>query len=335
VKTLRIALPFALVVGLASGPALAQTKPAADAADASGAAAEAALTVGALQIASVPNLEIAGFDIAVAPNGVTYSYYLKNNGSNDVAVAAAIALPELQASPDGSTTWTLAGTDPENPVNLAVTAGGAPVTTKAEVHATALGVDRLAEIKAEHLPLIPFGEAADKAMAALSPEAADRLAAQGLISPRDPSDPKAPLIADWALDVVRSWRLVLPAGKTTPVVIKFVPVVAHYRMTKGDEGDLNDMKDEICLKPQVLGTLQARIKGNGAWAVTDILLADDAPARWTDSPPATLSVQKPKPDAIVSFCGMDDKTAGKPTVLGAAPEDNEGIRILIFEPAVK
>ena len=62
-------------------------------------------------------------------------------------------------------------------------------------------------------------------------------------------------------------------------------------------------------------------------------LADDAPARWIDSASATLSVQKPKPDAIVSFCGMDDKTAGKPTVLGTAPDNNEGIRILIFEPA--
>jgi uncharacterized protein DUF4424 len=335
VRTLRFALPLAFVAGLASASVLAQTKPAADAADSSGTPAEAALTVGALQIASVPNLEIAGFDIAVAPNDVTYSYSLKNNGPTDLAIAAAITLPELQASPDGSTTWTLAGTDPENPINLIVTAGGAPVTSKAEVHATALGVDRLAEVKAEHLPLIPFGEAADKAMAALSPQAADRLAAQGLVSPRDPSDPKTPLVADWALDVVRSWSLVLPAGKTTPVVIKFVPVVAHYRLTKGDEGDLNDMKDEICLKPQVLGTLQARIKSGSAWAVTDIVLADDAPARWIDSAPATLSVQKPKPDAIISFCGMDDKTAGKPTVLGAAPEDNEGIRILIFEPAAK
>ena len=29
--------------------------------------------------------------------------------------------------------------------------------TKAEIHAYALGVDRLAELKADHLPVIPFG----------------------------------------------------------------------------------------------------------------------------------------------------------------------------------
>jgi hypothetical protein len=243
-----------------------------------------------------------------------------------------LTLPELSASTDGTETWALAKNDPENFVELAITAGGAPVTTKAEVHAYALGIDRQAEIKAEHLPLIPFGAEVDKALAALSPEAADRLATLGVVSPRDPAQPKAQLTPDWTLHVVRSWRLALPAGKTTPVVVKFVPIIAHYRLTKGDEDDLNNVKDELCLKPPLLGTLQSRLKSNGAWNVTDISLTDDAPARWLNGPAATLSVQKPKPDAVVAFCGVDEKTAGKPTVLGVAPDGNEGIRVVIFEP---
>jgi hypothetical protein len=331
----RVVLPLAaLGVALAIAPAIAQTKPpAVDAAEAPSAPAEAPLTVGALQIGSVANLEVAGFDIGVAANSVTYSYYFKNTASADLAVTAAVSLPELQASADGSEIWTLAANDPDNFVDLTITAAGAPVPTKAEVHAYALGIDRLAEIKADHLPLIPFGVQVDKALGALSPEAADRLAALGVISPRDPARPKSPVTPDWSLNVVRSWRQILPPGKTTPIVVKFVPVTAHYRMAKGDEQDLGDMKDEVCLKPQVLGTLQSRLKSNGAWNVTDMSLADDGPARWIDSPPATLSVQKPKPDAIVAFCGMDDKTAGKPVLLGAAPEDNDGIRIVIFEAA--
>jgi hypothetical protein len=218
---------------------------------------------------------------------------------------------------------------------LAIDATGSPVTTRAEVRATALGVDRLAEIKADRLPLIPFGAEADKALAALSPETADRLAALGIISPHKPAQPKAAVTADWSLEVVRSWRQVLPPGKTTPVVVKFVPVAAHYQLVKGNEDDLDEMKAEICLKPQVLNTLQSRLKGNGIWNVTDISLADDAPAGWIDSPAATISVQKPKPDAVVAFCGMDEKTAGKPAVFGVAPDDNDGIRIVIFEAKAK
>ena len=296
---------------------------------------EASLTVGALQVGSVSGLEVAGFDISVATNSVVYSYYFKNSGTADLTVAATLSLPELSASTDGTETWTLPKHDAENFVDLTITAAGAPVTAKTEVHANALGVDRLAEIKAEHLPLIPFGPEIDKALVALSPEAAERLAALGIISPRDLAQPKEPMTADWSLEVVRSWRQTLPAGKTTPIVVKFVPVTAHYRLVKGDEDDLNDVKDELCLKPPVLSALQARLKGNGAWNVTDISLADDAPARWIDSPAATLSVQKPKPDAIVAFCGIDEKSAGKPTVLGTAPDQNDGIRVVIFEPAAK
>jgi hypothetical protein len=337
VSNLRLVMPLAIVgVALAVTPALAQTKPpVAETPEAPSAPTESSLAVGALQIGSVPHLEVAGFDIGVATNSVVYSYYLKNTGATDLIVAATLSLPELSASTDGTETWKLGKNDPENFVDLTVIAGGSPVTTKTEVHANALGLDRLAEIKAEHLPLIPFGADVDKALAALSPEAADRLAALGIISPRDPTQPKEPMTADWSLAVVRSWRQVLPAGKTTPIVIKFVPVTAHYRLVKGDEDDLNDVKDELCLKPPVLSTLQSRLKGNGAWNVTDISLADDAPARWVDSPAATLSVQKPKPDAIVVFCGIDEKTAGKPTVLGTAPDENDGIRIVIFEPAAK
>jgi hypothetical protein len=83
----------------------------------------------------------------------------------------------------------------------------------------------------------------------------------------------------------------------------------------------------------VLGALQSRLKGGGAWKVTDISLANDAPAHWINTPNPTLSVQKPTPDAIVAFCGMDDKTASKPIVLGIAPDDSDEIRVVIFEPA--
>jgi hypothetical protein len=71
--------------------------------------------------------------------------------------------------------------------------------------------------------------------------------------------------------------------------------------------------------------------------VTDISLADDPPTRWLDNPIPTLSVQKPQSDSIVAFCGMDEKSVGRPTGLGSAPSDDESkhIRIVIFELAAK
>ena len=121
-------------------------------------------------------------------------------------------------------------------------------------------------------------------------------------------------MADWSLDVVLSWRQVLPPGKTTPIVVKFTPVVAQYRMAKGDLENLDDMKVEACLKPQALAALQWRLKGSGAWQVTEISVDASGPAHWIDNPNATLSVQKPKPNAIVrSAAWTKSPLAGQPS----------------------
>jgi hypothetical protein len=115
--------------------------------------------------------------------------------------------------------------------------------------------------------------------------------------------------------------------------MKFTPVVGRYKLTKGDLDSLDDMKDDLCLKPPVLAAIQTRLKNGGAWQVTEFLVASDAPNNWNDSPNPTLSVQKPEPGAMVAFCGIDDKSASKPVVLGTAQDDSEDIRIAIFTQA--
>jgi hypothetical protein len=335
VNKLRAIAPLAFTcLTVALTPASAQTKPTSSPSETVRPPSEAALTVGALQIGSAANLEVTNFEIGVTTKSVTYSYLVKNAGTTELAVAASVALPNLRASSDGSETWILAKYDPENFVDLTVSSGGTPIATKAELRATALGVDRAAEIKANHLPLIPFGMETSKALAGLSSDSADRLAALGVTSLHDPAEPKAMVKPDWTLDVVHSWRQILPAGKTTPIVIKFVPVVAKYRLMKGDEEELDDIKAAVCLKPQAVNTLQSRLKSGGVLEVTEISLADYAPG-WIESPAAQISVQKPRPDAVIAFCGIDEKTAGKASVQGVAPDDNDGIRIVIFEPATR
>jgi hypothetical protein len=326
----NLVTPMVAFIGvfLTSAPALAQTAPA-------NAPEQSSLVVGALQIGSAADLEVEGIDINVTTGSVIYSYQLKNAGDRELKLTASVAMPELQASSDGSQTWALVSNNPENPVGLAITAAGEPVTPKAELRAYALGLDRTAEIKAAHLPLIPFGPEADKALAALAPDAVNRLAALGIISPRDPDRPKQPPIPDWTLDNVVSWQQVLPPGKNVPIVVKFTPVKGEYRLLLADLDDDDGMKDEICLQPDVLSALQSRLKSGGAWKATEVLIAADGPGHWTDNPVPTLSVQKPQADAVIAFCGMDNKTANRATVLGAAPANTDQVHIVIFAPAAK
>ena len=334
-RGLVIAPTVALIAGfLVAAPALAQTAPT-NAPQTPSAPEQSSLVVGAMQIGSAADLEVEGIDIDVTIGSIVYSYLLKNAGDRDLTLAASVAMPELQASADGSQTWALASNNPENPVGLTVTAAGEPVAPKAEVHAYALGIDRAAEIRAQRLPLIPFGRDTDKALAALPPDTVDRLAALGIISPHDSDQPKAALAADWLLDSVLIWQQTLPPGKDIPIVVSFVPVKGEFRLLQADLDDLNGMKNEICLQPQVLGMLQSRLKTGGVWKVIDMTLAVDGPAHWVDNPAPSLSVQKPQADAIVAFCGMDSKTAARATVLGVAPDNADEVRIVIFTPAAK
>ena len=323
-----VAPTVALIGVLFAAPALAQKAPA-------GTPEQSSLVVGALQIGSAADLEVEGIDINVAIGSVVYSYLVKNTGDRELKLIASVSMPELQASSDGRQTWVLASNNPENPVGLTVTAAGEPVTLKAEVRAYALGLDRTTEIKADRLPLIPFGAGIDKALAALPPDKVSRLAALGIISPRDPDNPQELLTADWSLDNVLNWQQVLPPGKDVPLVVKFTPVRGEYRLAQADVADLDSMKDEICLQPQVLDALQSRLKAGDAWKVIDMTLAVDGPAHWIDDPLPVLSVQKPQADAVVAFCGMDSRTSGRPTVLGVTRDNTDEVRIVIFTPAAK
>ena len=333
-------MPVLRAVSLSSLSVLAalaaQAQPAAPDA-AAGAPNPSALAVGAMQIASDANLVVQSADVNVASDKVVYSYLFKNTGAVDLGLTASVALPELRASQDGEETWTLAADDPENPVALVVTANGAPVATTAQVRADALGLDRLAQIKGAQLPLIPFGAAIEKALAGLTPETADRLAALGVVSPRDPGQPQEAVRADWALDVTRTWRQILPAGKVTPVSVTFTPIKGEYRLRKGDEERIAEAKDDFCLSAQALGALQAHLKSGGALETTEFRIDLAAPVRWLESPTPAVKVKKPKPDSVVVFCGMNEKTANQPIVIGALPQDaiETTVGVAVFTPLAK
>ena len=149
----------------------------------------APLGVGQLHIASDADLDVEKIAVDVTLDSVVATYVLRNKGRAALDLAASVALPGLQAFAEDGQPWNLPAATPENPVSLSITAGDAPVATKADVKAFALGVDRRPEIEAARLPLLPFGPRTAQALAALSPKARGELSALGVVSPRDPDAP--------------------------------------------------------------------------------------------------------------------------------------------------
>jgi len=333
----RVAFLLAIAAAVAPGGCFAQGSAAAPE-QGGRAPALAPLGVGPLRIASHADLDVERIAIDVTVDEVVATYALRNKGRAALNLAASVATPGLQAFADDGEPWNLPAAMPENPIALAVSADGAPVATKADVAAYALGVDRRAEIEAAHLPLLPFAPQTAQALAGLGPRTLAELSALGVVSPRDPDHPDRPIFADWTLAVVHSWRQPLPAGKTTTVAVKYTPLKAEARYGHADALDLEDLKDEACLTPELLGAAQDKLRGaDSALAVTEIALVNEPPVRWFDSPEASVSVRKPRPDAIVAFCGMDAKTADQAVVRGAelGGQDPRDFRILIIEPTAK
>ena len=337
-SVLRLPVALAVLVPLLGiGPAL-QSAQAAPVAQQGGEeeedqATQAPLTLGSMAVASDPALQVEAMAVDVALDHVGYTYKLRNKGKAKLQLAASVALPDLEVNTDNNNVYDLPSQTADNPEKLEVKIGGKPLPTTPYVQAIALGIDRLSNLKAEGMPLIPFGAATDKAIAAARPDQLARLEMLGLVTPRDPSQPDTPVIADWSLHVVHGFTLTLDPDASTDVTVGFMPVKATYRVDAASLAGFNALKDQVCLTPPIMSAAKALVKGKGAVAlVSDITLANDGPARWLENPGATVAVRKPQPNSVVAFCGMDPASAGKPVVTGKMPGSDQaaGLRILVF-----
>jgi hypothetical protein len=294
-----------------------------------------ALTVGAVELAGNAALSFPTMSIDVSANKIVYSYQLRNSGALALDLAGAVELPTLEPTDQSGADIALPRTSAENPVDLALALGDAPIATSTHVRIAALGLNRLNEVKTAQLPYLPFGSETEKAIAQLAPDVADKLSSQGILSPGDPKDPRSPRSAAWTLDVTRSFNVSLPPGKTTELKVTFTPIKSVFRMTRADLDGLDDLKDDMCVASKTLAALRGRLSAGGQWDVTEFSLDADAPNDWAEAPKVTISVQKPRPDSIVAFCGANDKGGSANVVTGAPPEDSEDneISIMIFTPA--
>jgi Domain of unknown function (DUF4424) len=287
------------------------------------------LSVSGLRIASHQDLAVEAIDIAVSATRMTYSYRLANKGTAELRLAASIPMPPLEVSSNEDETYRVATANAENPIGLSVTADGKPVNANVILRANALDIDRLAEIKALNLPLVPFGPEIDKALTGLAPDALARLTQLGIISP--PSDDQSsPRIADWSLNVIYTWDQMLPPGKTTTVAMAFQPVSGSFELNSDTVGALDDFKEDTCLADQLIRTLKARVSKSST-PVTELLVSIVKPTRWLDNPAPTITVDKPKADAIVALCASNVKASPtRVTATVADDETAEDLRVLLI-----
>ena len=321
------------VIACAGGDALAQATKGKGSPPPAPSPAYVAASVSGLRIASHQDLSAEAFDIVVSATRVTYTYRLGNTGTAELKLVASVLLPALEASSNEDETYRIATGNAENPIGLSITADGKTVNAKVIARAQALDIDRMNEIKAVNLPLVPFGPEIEKALTGLAPDALARLTQLGLVSP--PDDQNNPRIADWSLNVTYTWDQGLPPGKSTTVAMTFQPVSGSFELNKETAGALDDLKEDTCLTDQLIKTLKARVSKSPTPA-TELLISIVKPTRWLENPAPTITVEKPKPDTIVALCGSDVKTSPtRVTAKVADDETAEDLRVLLIGVAAQ
>ncbi|ARN80182.1 DUF4424 family protein [Methylocystis bryophila] len=293
-----------------------------------------ALAVGALQVSTDAPLTVTAMSIEVTADKIAYSYGFKNERSTAIDMLGTVTMPTLDASGQDDAPQ-LPRLDAGNPVGLKVATSAGPIATKAHAKAWALEMNRQAELAAANIPLLPFGSETIKALQDAPADVIAKLKRLGLIAPRDPAKPTEAYEPAWSLDVTRELDISLPANAETRVNLAFSPIRSDYELAQENDDDLDELKGEYCLSPSTLARLRARMKSGAGWQVSELAVDVSAPSTAFSAPAATLSVRKPSENAIVAFCGADEKTLGAETVAGLAPDDIEDgeLHILIFSPA--
>jgi len=323
-----------LAAGLA-GPALANDS-------------MATLGVGGLEFITTDKVEMASEDLSISPTQVKVVYTFKNDADTDQHVLIAFPMPDITG--DGDFTVQIPTEDPENIFGFKTTFDGKPVQATLHQYASAVGIDQTDYLKKLGLPLAPFGEATQKAVNALPDADHKRLLELGLVIPMTYDAGKGEqtdYTPVWTLRSTYSWEADFPAGKTVTVVHTYTPSVGGTVATtflappSEDEDRPAEYKKKYCADDGLIKTLRKSLKDpkdpySAPYVESWMSYVWSTGANWNGPiHDFHLTIDKGKPDSLVSFCWPGKVTKTGPTTFEMSatdfspPQDHE-LEILLL-----
>jgi hypothetical protein len=286
----------------------------------------AELATGGLVFVRSDVIEMRSEQLSMSPSQVQVTYHFFNKSDQPVTSLVAFPLPDITVdNPD----WNVAvpTEDPVNFVGFATTADGRPITTQVEQKAYALGVDRTALLQQLGVPLAPQLKATDDALDALPQDKWQQLISLGMAEIDEYGtgpDMKMQqhLEPRWTLKTTYYWTQTFPAGQEIVIQHRYKPSLGTSVGTEvgapisgGDAQFAADQKRRLveytkkyCMDAAFIDAAtkaQAALKAKKAYLGEerlDYILTTGA--NWA-GPIAdfTLTVDKDKPDNLLSFCG--------------------------------
>lgn len=306
----------------------------------------AELAAGGLVLTHSDGIEMRSEDLSISREAVKVHYVFRNTTGHDVTALVAFPMPGITGDIDFIEA--VPTNDPANVLGFSTTVDGQKVRAEVEQRAFFKGKEYTALLKRWGIPLAPHLDATVAAIDRLPKAQQSQLLALGLVDHNDYDAGKGwehHLQPFWTLKTTYFWTQTFPAGRDLVVEHRYTPSVGQsagsglgMSWLKGKE--LNDFRAKYCVDDAFMAAVnkaQART-GKDALVFTEARLDYILSSGGNWKKPIGdfhLTVDKGKPDTLVSFCAAGVRKTG-PTRFETKLTDfrpNQDLHILFLDPA--
>lgn len=296
----------------------------------------AELAAGGLTFVRALDVDMASEDLFISPSEVRVNYVFRNGGDQDRTAVVAFPMPDIEGS--GDFMVSVPNTDSDNFMNFEVSVEGKPVHPNIDRHVFAADVEVTDELTSHKIPLLPFGDTTTNALGALPKTVLDDWVQRGIILAMEYEDndgPHTDYAPAWKLKTTYWWRTTFPAGRDLHVFHKYTPSVGA---TSG-LNFLNYDDDTNPLSGPSYEKEKQRFCFDDGFDKSVMKRLDEAKAKdsylyehWISYILTTggnwggtigkfhLTVDKEKPNTVISFCGDGVRKTG-PTTFEMSADD--------------
>ena len=300
----------------------------------------AALGAGGLTLTESADIRMASEDLFISKDQIRVAYSFVNESGAPITTRVAFPLPDADMSELGDVDLNWPSDNPANILNFVVKVDGRAVPTELEQKAFFKGEDITELLRKMGAPLgYPQHGFAEKLMT-LTPAAKQELTRRGM----------ADFVGDyphalWTVKETFHWQQTFPADRPLKVEHTYKPVVGGSFLASGEFPESYRKSEyfrNFCIDKTTEAAIVQRLKSAGkhagstglllTWYVDYVLTT----GRNWKGPIGhfRLTVDKGKPDNIVSFCANGVRKTGPTTFVSELTdfEPEKDLPVMIVEP---
>ncbi len=306
------------------------------------------LGTGGLIFLTSENVSMQSEDLFVSPTQVRVRYEFLNKSEADETALVSFPLPDIEGS--GDFMVSVPSEEPENIFGFTTTFDGEPVEVTLHQYVFAYGVDHTGLLRELGVPLIPFGSATTEALNGLEEADQQRLLHLGLVIPMQYNSGdgwQTDYVPVWTLKSAYTWEATFRAGRVAEVEHSYTPsvggtvAVTFLSPPYEDYDPATEYQKRYCTDESFVKTVRKTLPNpeepyGAPFTESWISYVWSTGGNWSGPIGRFhLTIDKGRPENLVSFCWDGDVTKTSPTTFEMEATDwfppfNRELEVLIL-----